>query len=421
MQGFPEPRKSRRSESDELSEDMFPVQDQCITCHIDVEYMPEGLEVYDVHLQEGIGCSGCHGGDPVSDDEDIAMDPDAGFIGIPSISEIPEFCGRCHSSPSYMHDFQPMIRTDQVAQYSISVHGQKLVDGDEKVATCASCHTSHAILPASDTRSTVHAFDLPLTCRECHSDPIYMREYGLRTNQFREYASSVHGRALLEDHDVGAPACNDCHGNHGALPPEVSSVTNVCGTCHVNNMDFFQASPLAQVFEEQELHGCEACHGYHGVNEADVSMVGTDTEAVCMDCHDEGEPAYIAAGQIRADMDMLIAALDSASTMQDGVVRAGMDDLDIDYLLREGRQSLIQAQTTVHTFDPEQVAELTAEGTLKAREAMILSATQIKDHWGRRMGFALGSLFITILAVGLYLKIREIETKDKATVPRNSE
>lgn len=406
-------------EDTELTENLFTVQDQCVTCHLDVDYMPEGFELYDVHLQKDLSCAGCHGGDPASDDEDIAMDPDAGFVGIPAVSEIPDFCGKCHASPSYMHNFQPMIRTDQVAQYSISVHGQRLRAGDEKVANCASCHTAHAILPASDTRSTVHAFDLPNTCRQCHSDPIYMREYDLRTDQFREYASSVHGRALLEDHDLGAPACNDCHGSHGALPPELSSITQICGACHVNNMNFFATSPVAVAFEEQKLHGCATCHGYHGVKEADVSMVGTGAEAVCMDCHDEGEPAYVAAGQIRADLDMLIAALDSASTMQDGVVRVGMDDLDIDYLLREGHQSLIQARTTVHTFNPELVAELTEEGTLKAREAMMLSRAQIEDHWSRRMGFALGSLFITILAIGLYLKIREIEKKDEVSPPKN--
>jgi hypothetical protein len=35
-------------------------------------------------------------------------------------------------------------------------------------------------------------------------------------NQYEKFARSVHGIALLKKHDSGAPACNICHGNHGA-------------------------------------------------------------------------------------------------------------------------------------------------------------------------------------------------------------
>jgi len=47
--------------------------DRCVACHFDDDSMPEGWVVADIHLQAGLSCAGCHGGDPTSDDEDIAM------------------------------------------------------------------------------------------------------------------------------------------------------------------------------------------------------------------------------------------------------------------------------------------------------------------------------------------------------------
>ena len=64
-----------------------------------------------------------------------------------------------------------------------------------------------------------------------------MKEYGIPTDQYEKYSKSVHGVALLQKHDLGAPACNKCHGNHGATPPGVESISKVCGTCHALNAD----------------------------------------------------------------------------------------------------------------------------------------------------------------------------------------
>jgi hypothetical protein len=249
-------------------------EDQCYVCHREEDYLPEHFDDDDIHMQPGVSCAGCHGGDATSDDGDVAMSEEAGFIGVPSKGEIPQFCGRCHSDINYMRRFRPRIPVDQVTQYVTSQHGKLLLEGDDKVADCTSCHTSHAILPASDARSTVYPLNVPETCNHCHGDASYMASYGIPTNQFERYAVSVHGVALLEEEDTGAPACNDCHGNHGALPPEVESVTQVCGQCHVNNMQYFEASAMAVAFEREDFVACEECHGNHEVLETSDQMVG---------------------------------------------------------------------------------------------------------------------------------------------------
>jgi len=387
----------------------FLADDQCYVCHVDEDMIPEGFDDGDIHIQHGLSCAGCHGGDPTSDDPDVAMSEEAGFLGVPSKREIPEFCGRCHSSIEFMRRYQPRIPTDQVAQYFTSLHGQKLRQGDANVADCTSCHTTHAIHPARDARSTVHPLHVPDTCNHCHGDTERMGRYGIPTNQYEKFAGSVHGEALLDRQDTGAPACNDCHGNHGALPPGLSSISQVCGSCHVNNLQYFAATRMAEAFEEEGYHGCEECHGNHAIAHTNDDMVGTNDEAVCTECHEDGDEGWKSAAAIHERLSALTTVYSEALAQQEEVQRKGMDDVEIAYLLQESHQSLIQARTLVHTFDPEKVGSKTDEGVAKAEEALTAAGAAIKEHGFRRRGFQLATLFITLLIVALFFKIRQME------------
>jgi len=403
------PAAAAADEADEAERPEIAESDQCVACHFDEESMPEGWLVADIHLQAGLSCAGCHGGDPGSSDEDEAMSEAAGFIGAPSKRDIPDMCGRCHSDISRMREFQPRIATDQVAQYFTSVHGKLLLEGDRKVADCTSCHTTHAILPANDARSTVYALNVPETCDHCHGDADYMAPYGIPTTQFADYAKGVHGKALLEARDTGAPACNDCHGNHGAMPPGVSSVTHVCGSCHVNNLKYFEDTRMAQAFAEEDLHGCEECHGNHAVVRTTDLMVGTTDQSVCMDCHESGDKGYMAADSISMQLASLVAAYDSATVMQNEIHRIGMDDEEMAFVLQEAHQDLIQARTLVHTFDPQQVGPEADEGMGKVREAMVMAVQLEHESMTRRRGFGMATIFITVLVIALVFKIREMD------------
>ena len=385
--------------------------DQCFTCHQEDDALPEDFNKEDVHLKAGLSCSGCHGGDSTNDDMDEAMSSKKGFVGAPSKSEIPQFCGKCHSNINFMREYQPRIPTDQVNQYYTSIHGQRLKKGDKKVADCTNCHTSHGILSSSDSRSTVHALNVPKTCNTCHGNKEYMSKYNLPTNQFIEYAESVHGKALLEEQDTGAPACNDCHGNHGAMPPGITSISHVCGTCHVNNMQYFLSSRMSKVFEEKKLHACEECHGNHNIHKTSDEMVGTGEKSLCLKCHKDGDKGFKVAANIHNQLSQVVSAYDSAVIEIAEVQRIGMDDVEIGFLLQEGHQSLIQARTLVHTFDSEQVELKTNDGLNSIGKADLLIDQQLRNYDVRRNGFGVATIFITIFVIALYFKIREIEKK----------
>ena len=172
----------------------------------------------------------------------------AGWKGKIERRQIPELCASCHADAERMKAYDPGLRVDQFQQYKTSVHGQRWAKGDSKVAVCTDCHGVHNLRAPSDPRSPVHATNIATTCAHCHADVDYMKPYGIETDQFANYQKSVHHEAMVVRGDLSAPTCTTCHGNHGARPPGVANITNVCSNCHVFQAQLFEASPHHAAF-----------------------------------------------------------------------------------------------------------------------------------------------------------------------------
>jgi hypothetical protein len=271
-----------------------------------------------------------------------AMDPKFAanpFRGTPKRTEIPEFCGRCHSSADYMKRFNPAARVDQVTEYRTSVHGQRLAKGDVNVATCIDCHSVHDIRRKSNPDAPVYATHVAETCSRCHSDAKHMASYKIPTDQYARWKVSVHAKAMFEKNDLTAPTCNDCHGNHGATPPGVESVSFVCGNCHGREAELFRKSAKFQGWAQHnellatgakcgDCHDdarskvainhfteCVTCHENHSVVRPGVAMMGVLPNVPCVYCHEGGGPlsALVAepakkASHYRELRDTLLAA-----------------------------------------------------------------------------------------------------------------
>ena len=132
-----------------------------------------------------------------------------------------------------MRKYAPAQRVDQFELYQTSVHGKRLAAGDAAVATCIDCHSVHDIRSVKEALSPVHPLRLPRPAPAATPIAQKMAKYKIPTNQFSEYRTSVHWEALSKRGDLSAPTCASCHGNHGAKPPQVESVSAVCGSCHV--------------------------------------------------------------------------------------------------------------------------------------------------------------------------------------------
>jgi hypothetical protein len=247
-----------------------------------------------------------------------------------------------------------------------------------------------------------------------------MKPYGIPTHQYDLYASTVHGQALLEKHDTGAPACNDCHGNHGALPPGVQTLSHLCGLCHTLNAEYFGRSPHAAAFAKKGLPQCEACHGNHEVLPTSLEMLRPEAPVfTCRKCHTMDDRGTQTARTMYETIQRLVTLEEEARRLLTAAERKGMDVTDAWFQLRDVHAAYLKARTVVHTSDPAEVQKVVEPAIQLARQAQAEGQRALAEFDFRRKGLAFATLWITLLAIALYLKIRQIESRSRTGEPRS--
>lgn len=103
-------------------------------------------------------CVSCHGSHTIVRNAETASPVSAG--------RVPLTCSRCHEDPSLLRHTD--LPYSAVEGFEHTFHGVALAHGITDVATCATCHGAHDVLPASDPRSRVNPANLERTCATCH-------------------------------------------------------------------------------------------------------------------------------------------------------------------------------------------------------------------------------------------------------------
>lgn len=417
------------------------LSDNCVLCHTNPDLPDEIIFriredksapnghldlkeiVNDVHLRKGLMCSGCHGGKPT----DTEMSPEiykrwpASDVRKKDRTWIPGFCARCHSSSEFMRDYNPSLPVDQLLKYRTSKHGQLLLTKkDSKAAQCVSCHGVHGIRGPDSPVSLVYRENIPTTCGRCHADAAYMKGYTLDdgktplpTDQLEKYRASVHGLALLKKHDAGAPACNGCHGNHAATPPQVAFVSQVCRNCHAANGALFDGSPHKKAFEKHGWPECATCHGNHDIPLPTDEMLRPVATALCHSCH-----AKYGTPKCDETANFFYASItglrDEEGSLGKGIARLAERGFDVDELrfqLSSVNDAFRKTRLGIHTFDRSDFAR-DAEATSAAESQLTEGTARVwSEYRYRRNGLLVATGVISIFGILLYLKIRQVDRK----------
>jgi cytochrome b subunit of formate dehydrogenase len=137
------------------------VPDTCGMCH-DKELTDFQASVHGKAVAAGMPqapvCTDCHG------EHSILRPKNPGSSVFPTA--VAETCGRCHGDLKLSQRLG--IKTNAVSSFNESFHGLALKAGQPSVASCASCHGYHKILPSSDPKSTINPRNIAATCGHCH-------------------------------------------------------------------------------------------------------------------------------------------------------------------------------------------------------------------------------------------------------------
>ncbi len=246
-------------------------------------------------------CESCHG--PIH-----AVKPSSEADSTVARKNLADTCAKCHSDAGFLsrHNI-PVVHP--VDSYKQSVHGRAVALGKD-AATCSSCHGSHDIYPATDTRSKVNHWKVPETCAQCHQEIA------------REFNDSVHGEAVkagVRD----APVCIDCHGEHLIMDPKSAAsplnARNVseetCGRCHgdprlalrndlpADRLPSYAGSYHGLALQEGKVTAanCASCHGVHSIlrsSDPRSTVNAANLAKTCGACHKGVAEAKFTIGPI---------------------------------------------------------------------------------------------------------------------------
>ena len=222
-------------------------------------------------------------------------------------------CGDCHKGiTGYPHPKVEAVtrRAFSVTQYELckachfvnytktldSIHYKLQAQGDLKAPLCTDCHGAHDVTVPAQPRKTIST-----TCSKCHQ------------GVYKEYAASVHGKALITDNNYDVPVCTDCHTAHTIADPLTASFrlqsVELCSNCHGNAklMDKYSLSTSVVKTYLADFHGksvaligeqgkdiwaeqavCTDCHGVHNIQKVDDAsspVFQQNLSATCQKCH----------------------------------------------------------------------------------------------------------------------------------------
>ncbi len=379
----------------------------CRVCHSDINSKYRKS----IHYEREFDCIICHGGNP-DDLTFSSMSRANGFKGRIKREEIPSLCASCHSDSEKMLQYGHFF--DQYNIYKSSRHGKLLSRGDTKVAVCTDCHGVHNIRRVSDPASSAYWKNVPFTCARCHSDKEYMKQYAIPAGQFEKYKDSVHGRLRLEKGDMRSPGCPDCHGSHGAAPPGVTEVENVCGKCHVLERKNFMMGPHRKALVQKKLKECITCHGAHGTHETGAELFtrgyNENNGMGCLACHKEDTQEYEVGLKILSIFKRIEESIKAAEQMTERARQKGFD-IDEELLkIDEARSRLNELKPVTHTLSLQLINEGAENAEVLARDVQEMVHAKMIEWRDRRVTLGINIvLFVTVIVLLYVIRRRMLK------------
>ncbi|GAB4396367.1 MAG: cytochrome c3 family protein [Rhodoferax sp.] len=234
---------------------------ECVACHTDLKDNADKAATHgqrDAIKLDKVDCAGCH----------------------LNLWKAAQSAGQAKDKPRLE------VIVKNIEAYQKSFHARPNQNFPDQVnATCDGCHDTHSFnIPARNTPEYDQwRLGIPETCgKTCH------------TEQLETYAGSIHGKTVMEKHDVKAAVCTDCHLTHSITSssdtPFVQAITDRCGSCHKENLKTYMGTYHGQITTLGYTYTakCFDCHGSHKIAKTDdpkSTVHPNNLLKTCQTCH----------------------------------------------------------------------------------------------------------------------------------------
>ncbi|MGD0281768.1 MAG: cytochrome c3 family protein [Dissulfurispiraceae bacterium] len=237
----------------------------CRRCHSDDQLKSRSVHIALLNNERRgtpLLCADCHNAH--------AMTPTAGGKILKSESD---YCMKCHDRHLKMvfKDNEALLLTVDRSLLQSSVHHE---------LSCSDCHFGFSSkehpkrMFGSRRAFTISSSE---TCRRCHFD------------KYSKTLESIHF-AILNQGNLNAPVCTDCHGSHSIQKGRIEKLLLVkrCEKCHKPIFDIYAASVHGKALideNNQDVPICIDCHRAHDISNPLTLEYRERIPEMCGNCH----------------------------------------------------------------------------------------------------------------------------------------
>jgi hypothetical protein len=115
---------------------------------------------------------------------------------------------------------------------------------------------------------------------------------------------------------------------------------------------------------------------------------------------------------MRSRIDELIASIDKSTQILNRAERAGMEVSKPKFELKGATDALTHARVMIHSSSAAEVEKVIGPGLDVSKKGYEAGLGALAERRFRRAGLAVSLVFILFLALLVYLKVRQIESRD---------
>jgi predicted CXXCH cytochrome family protein len=168
-------------------------------------------------------------------------------------------------------------------------------------------------------------------------------------------------------------------------------------------------------FDNIGLPECIRCHSNHEIAAPTDELIGTGPNSICVSCHQQGDKGFVAAGKMRLMIDNLQGEIHKSKEILEVAERAGMEVSRPKFELKGATDALTHARVLIHASSIDEVEKVVTPGLQVSAQGFEAGKAALAERRFRRQGLAVSLVFIVFLAGLVYLKLKQIESRQRGS------
>jgi hypothetical protein len=148
-------------------------------------------------------------------------------------------------------------------------------------------------------------------------------------------------------------------------------------------------------------------------------MLAGGKSDVCSQCHDSGTKPFDAGLEMRRRLQAFVAAYAYDESLLGQAENKGVEVSEAKFKLQEATTALIEVRNLTHGLSLPGIEAKLTDGVKVLDDVRVRGDAALREASFRKTGLVVATAFILLLALALYLKIRDLQRNASGQPPQS--